>query len=188
MCGLDTKGCIKVVTGSSQAAIDGGYVTVYVDQGQNQGFQAATIKGKLYGTGATVLDVCYDDLKAVRVQITHSNGWIGSVTFARDKTGPYTTGSCPTCTGSGSTSLMLVDGNNNGKVYSTDCLDGKMCDITFPAAWATTDGKQRCNTARFLRRHRVACSPPAALTLSVSPPPFLCLGRGCHGHLERPDG
>ena len=73
------------------------------------------------------------------MQNTHEDGWIGSITFGRDETGPYIAGSCPTCTGSGSTSLIQIKGNDDGDGhYNAQCLDGKMCGISLPVTWATT--------------------------------------------------
>ena len=120
------KGCIKIITATTEW--HDGHVTVYVDQGA--GFKAATLNGKYYGEGATVLDECYANLKAVRMQNVDPDSWDGSVTFARDKAAPYAPGICTTCTRPGSTADIVFDGDGNGAA-STACLDGKMCDITF---------------------------------------------------------
>ena len=72
---------------------------MFIDQGT--GFRAATAINKFYDKGTTVLDACYDNLKAVQMQNTDDNAWVGSVTFARDKAGPHTAGYCTTCTKKG---------------------------------------------------------------------------------------
>ena len=149
-----TRRCVKVVTGTDEKRA--GNVTVYVDQGR--GFQAATTKGYRYDKGTTVLDECYDDLKAVRMQNTDADGWVGSVTFARDKTMPYVAGSCPTCDVPGSTSLILVDGNENTGGHAR-CVNGKMCDISLAPVWATTPGAHQCDTPPTL------CCLPACLAV-----------------------
>ena len=77
---------------------------------------------------------CYDNLKAVRMQNTGDNRWVGSVTFARTPTGPFEAGSCTTpCTKKqGSTSRMSLAGDsNNGNGATAACQNGKMCDIRF---------------------------------------------------------
>ena len=124
--------CIKVVTSCEYHGA--GYVTVEIDQGT--GFKAATTTGGYYGKGATVLDTCFADLKAVRMQNTRSDGWVGSVTFAREKAGPYHAGLCTTCTGDGSTARMILDADGD-QGFPVGCLNGKICDITFDL---TSDG------------------------------------------------
>lgn len=111
---------------------------MYIDEGH--GFQAATAKGRCYDKRAAVLDECYTKLKAVRLQNTGSHRWIGSVAFAHDKTGPYIAGSCPTCTGSGNTSRILVQGDNHASDdYNPRCLNGKMCGISLPLSMGYHD-------------------------------------------------
>ena len=122
----DAKGCIKITTGTGNN--HDGRVTVYANQGQ--GFEAATPVNKRYDKGAIVLDACYANLKAVRMQNTDNDAWKGSVTFARDKAGPYKPGYCATCTRTGSSAVIVVDGNGDGAT-PTACQNGKMCDITF---------------------------------------------------------
>ena len=126
---VSRKGCVKVTTGGGKH--DAGYLTVYVDQDTGSGFEAATDEGGRYGNGATVLDQCYDNLKALQVQNMKNDGWIGSVTFARDKDADYVAGYCggDTCAKPGGTDRILVDGDDG--VSSTACQNKKMCDITF---------------------------------------------------------
>ena len=42
-----------------------------------------------YKQGDVVLDKCYDDLAGVAVQNSLTNGWSGSLLFARQRSGPY---------------------------------------------------------------------------------------------------
>ena len=124
----ETKGCIKVVTGTSFLTSWDGRVTVYADQGT--GFENVTRINAYYCSGEVVLDACYPNLKAVRMQNTDTDGWVGSVTFARDKASPYSAGTCTTCTKAGRTVDMLFDGDDPSNLFGrTECAYGKMCDI-----------------------------------------------------------
>jgi len=122
---------------------------VYIDQGT--GFQAATTIDKYYGKGASVLDACYANLKAVQMQNTDTNGWRGSVAFAPNTAGAYKAGVCTTCTKAGSTTDIVFDGNGDGDA-PTKCLDGDTCDITFELEAPTSGESPRTPTHRH--RHR----------------------------------
>ena len=129
------KACIRVATTTGQN--HEGRVTVYVDQGS--GFQAATPKGTYYGKGATVLDECYANVKAVRMQNTANDGWIGLVLFARSRAGPHTAGVCTTCDNAGSSGDILFDGDDKrSNSARTHCSGGKMCDIRLPTIWGSS--------------------------------------------------
>ena len=121
----NTEGCIKVTTGTG--ARDEGPLSVYIDEGV--GFQLATPNGATYSNGSTVLDECYSNLKAVRVQNKDADGWAGSILFARAKAGPYEAGVCSSCTNGISSAELTADG-------STSCMAGKQCGISIP--WSPT--------------------------------------------------
>ena len=132
------KRCIKITTDTNQD--HDGRVTVYIDQGT--GFQAATPINEYYAKGSTVLDECYANLTAVRMQNTDNDGWDGAVMFARDKAGPYSAGVCPTCDTVGSSADIAFDCDDTGGA-PTKCLNGKMCDITFDLEEPTPGGWTR---------------------------------------------
>ena len=174
-----TKGCIKVVTGTSKD--DDGRATVYIDQGT--GFEAATTVNKYYDDGDTVLDACYANLKAVRMQNTDTDGWIGSVTFASSKAGPYKPGYCTTCTKKGSTAFITVDGNGNGVDYApVACVNGNMCDITFNLD-APTSGE----SSHHVHTH-AATRPPITQHVSRCQPTrhfIICFAALCNRSTHR---
>ena len=140
----DPSGCIKVVT--TTGTYNSGYVTVFIDEGK--GFKAATPSGDSsikYVKGATVLDQCYANLKAVQMQGTDPDAWGGTVEFARDKTGPYTAGVCTTCTAGEAASAAEfgfegpVPGGTQLMAKAL-CTSGKKCDIEFSFPERTTTG------------------------------------------------
>ena len=159
------------VCGKNAKYASKGKVDVYVDQGE--GFKVSATKGMASTPGATILDACYDNIEAVRMQNEANSMWKGSVTFARDKAGSYTAGFCTTCTRTGMTSSLLVDGDANlanDEALPTSCLNGEMCDITAPAAWTATPGT-------FWGGY--ACCPPAHKHCAMQRPTLAtCLSAG----------
>ena len=74
---------------------------------------------------------CYANLKAVQMQNTNNDGWVGSVTFARTRKGPFVPGYCTTCNKKGPTLSMGLDGDASGGALGGVCHYGKKCDIAF---------------------------------------------------------
>ena len=163
--------CIKMVTGTT-GRNDKGNVDVHVDNGQGyvrvepgddvpRGAASYGLTLPWYADGVTVLDACYSNLQGVRVTNRATNGWIGSVAFARTKAGPYVPGTCASCNVTknvnlldtyvgGETARLLVDGSCGGEGVTgtkqaecdeiiavlmgapTGCLQGNLCGIDVP--------------------------------------------------------
>ena len=108
-----------------------GYIAVQVDSGA--GFRPESNQNKLYAKGAIVLEKCYTEIHAVRVQGPHINAWSGSVSFSSDGGVTYTAGQCGTCTNGTGTAQLSVDANNDSAVTAAAaCLSSKTCSIQVP--------------------------------------------------------
>ena len=58
------------------------------------------------------------------------DAWAGSIMFSTDSVETYTPGFCIDCAGGADATLLVADGNSDGKkLASTMCLNGKTCRV-----------------------------------------------------------
>jgi len=82
--------CIRITTGdgsySGSASGDAGYLKVYVwDAASGTGFSTTDLgNGQLHGTNSVVVNHCFAGFRALRVQNSHTDGWLGTVMASTD--------------------------------------------------------------------------------------------------------
>ena len=125
---IEELACLRVITGGITG--DGGYVDVYVDKNDGNGYVEVSQSNEKYGRNSIVIEDCYTNLIDVQVMNTNTNAWKGSVETSVDGGATYYPMSCgDLCTPLGVlTTNILVDGNANtgGNVR---CVNSNRCTL-----------------------------------------------------------
>ena len=105
---------------------------VAVDTGS--GFTSMA-SGTRWALGATVLATCYNaPVTGLQLRNPTTNAWTGSVEYSEDVGSTYSPLECSTCSVSGLTYSIVVDGNGDGaNQASTQCLNGATCTLVTPS-------------------------------------------------------
>ena len=74
--------CLRVTTGPY--AYDDGYINVFVDKGDGDGYLEVTTPGVKHTHNSIVVEDCYPSLVGVQVRNTNHNAWAGSIETSTD--------------------------------------------------------------------------------------------------------
>jgi hypothetical protein len=125
--------CLKVVTDS--AGLAAGPMTLYVDSGSGQVQEASGD----HASNAVVLDKCYATEIVVNIKAESDNGWAGAITHSYNGGSTYAAMVCSDCTGTKTTSKIVVDGDaNSANFANTRCFNGASCMIKPDTTTTTT--------------------------------------------------
>ena len=122
---LDEPGieaCLRVTTGGTK--YDDGYLDVFVNTGDGNGYVEATESGIKYDQNSVVLERCYSG-GIVRVQVVNSdsNAWAGRIETSVDGGGSYTPMMCNDCVPFSGSKATLKIGEEAAKCWKSTMGD-----------------------------------------------------------------
>ena len=125
--------CLRIITGG--ARYDDGYLDVFVNAGDGNGYVEITQSGVKHALNSVVVEQCFSGLVGLQVVNSNSNAWAGSIQTSVDNGVSYAPMECKDkCTPIGdSTASIVVDGDGNGN-RPVKCLNGDTCTLV-PAEW-----------------------------------------------------
>uniref|UniRef100_A0A7S4V4Q2 Apple domain-containing protein n=1 Tax=Ditylum brightwellii TaxID=49249 RepID=A0A7S4V4Q2_9STRA len=129
--------CLHITTGGVR--YDDGYLDVFVNTGDGNGYVGVTQSGVKYALNSVVLEKCYSGLVGLQVKNSNANAWAGSIETSVDGGLSYTPMVCKdNCTPVGdSTASIVVDGDANGD-RAVKCLNGDTCTLVNSGSWDST--------------------------------------------------
>ena len=121
--------CLRVITGGSTG--NGGYIDVYVDKNDGNGYVEVSQSNKKYTQESIVVEECYTNLINVQVINTDTNAWEGSIETSVDGGTTYYPMACSDlCAPLGAlTTDILVDGDDAGGDANVECINSNKCTL-----------------------------------------------------------